>query len=113
MADFTSTVATLIDPPALSHVPGSLKHSVTEVTITGDTYNTGGFDLTPAQLGLTSVYFVSIPVVDGFSFAYDYENEKVLAYWVDTTTDGAKQAEVADSNTALDGVAIRVFAIGK
>lgn len=68
-------------------------------------YATGGEALTVAQLGLSDDGEVHIEVHPsaGYVFEYDHTNNKVKAYWVDTTTDGAKMAEVA-STTDLSGV---------
>ena len=48
----------------------------------------------------------------GYVFEYDATNEKIKAFWVDTTTDGAPMAEVADE-TDLSGVtSVKCIAIG-
>lgn len=80
-------------------------------------YSIGGeaVDVTK-QFGFSEVWYVSIdqilPVATtGYVFRYDYTNNKIVAFWVDTSTDGAPMAEVVDT-TDLSTVKVRVFAYG-
>jgi hypothetical protein len=75
-------------------------------------YPTGGEALTTAQLGLEEVLAVIFPCSAGYSFAYDETNQKVLAYWVDTTTDGAALAQV-ENTTNLSAVSVWALAFGR
>jgi hypothetical protein len=70
------------------------------VTLAFDSsYPTGGEALptgtTTAKFGLSKVDFVIIPTSAGYTFAYDYTNDKILAYY-------------GDNNNAADGPAIEV-----
>jgi hypothetical protein len=76
-------------------------------TITFDaSYPTGGEAVTANQFKGTS--FVSVVLgasTTGIVPAWDSTNKKVLAFWVDTTVDGAAMAEV----TATTNLATAVF----
>lgn len=75
-------------------------------------YPTGGEALTPNNLGMEQIVMLIIQCQGGYSFEYDISNQKVKAYWVDTTVDGAPQAEVANT-TDLSGVTgVQCLAIG-
>ena len=102
------TVATITNLDA--QVVGTLK--VTFRTLTFDSsYPTGGEPLTAADLGLSTVVFATAQNKSGYSFEYDIANAKLLAYWVDTSTDGAAMAQVADTTdlNALSGVVIQAW----
>lgn len=90
--------------------PGNRKEVVATVAF-DSSYPTGGESLTPASLGFQAFDFVTFDHNSGYSFSYDHTNSKVLAYWVDTTTDGAALAEVTDT-TSLATVTARMRAIG-
>lgn len=62
-----------------------------------DAYPTGGESVTPGDVGLTRIDDAIIAPTDGFVFSWDRANSKILAYWVDTTVDGAKMAQVVDT----------------
>jgi hypothetical protein len=80
--------------------------------ITGDSsYPTNGEDLTRAQLGFVVIESADFSPAGGYTFDYDRTNQKVKAYWVDTTTDGAPQAEVANA-TNLSAVTTRAVFTG-
>jgi hypothetical protein len=77
-------------------------------------YPTGGEAVSAVDLGFpsgTTVHAVIFDNAGGYSFAYDHANAKVKAFWVDTTTDGAALAEVADT-TSLATVTARFIAVG-
>ena len=76
-----------------------------------DSYPTGGEAVDLSEVGIGTVLFAIVEPTDGYTFEYDRSNDKVVAYWVDTTTDGAPQAEVANT-TDLDGVVARAFVVG-
>jgi hypothetical protein len=80
---------------------------VHEITF-DDSYPTGGEALTANTIGGGSVVAAFFEVEDGYVFRYDKANSKVLAYWVDTTVDGAALAEVADT-TDLSAVVVRAI----
>lgn len=62
-----------------------------------DAYPTGGEAVTPGDVGLTRIDDAIISPEGGFTFEWDTTNSKILAYWVDTSTDGAAMAEVVDT----------------
>jgi hypothetical protein len=62
-----------------------------------DAYPTGGEAVTADQVGLGRIDEAFIPPAGGFTFEWDQANSKVLAYWVDTTVDGAAMAQVTDT----------------
>lgn len=75
-------------------------------------YPSGGEAVTAADFGLTYLEnVVPLGAPDGFSFEYDVANSKLLAYWVDTSVDGAAQAQVANT-TDLSAVAGWFLGIG-
>lgn len=82
-----------------------------------NSYSIGGeaVDLA-AVLSFADLWYVNInqvaPVATtGLVFKYDYTNKKIVAFWVDTTVDGAPLAEVVDT-TDLAAYTVRVFAYG-
>jgi hypothetical protein len=80
-------------------------------------YPTGGEALTPQDLGFaasTDEQFHVLPTTSGgYVVKYDHSGQKLLAYWVDTSVDGAAMAEVVNT-TDLSGVtAVRVTAFGR
>ena len=86
-------------------------------TITFDSsYPTGGESLTPALLGLTSIAtFVGQPAIDANGCvipSLKRSTSVLFAYWVDTSTDGAELAEVADT-TDLSGYTFDFIAFGR
>ena len=62
-----------------------------------DSYPTGGEAIAAGDVGLTRIDDAIIAPTDGYVFSWDRTNGKILAYWVDTTTDGAKMAQVVDT----------------
>lgn len=80
--------------------------------VTGDSsYPTGGEDLTRATLGFVNIENVTATNAGGYVFEYDRANQKLKAYWVDTTVDGAALAEVAAA-TNLSSVTTRIEVTG-
>lgn len=91
--------------------PGNRKEVIATVAF-DSSYPTGGESLAPSLLGFQAFDFVSFTNTGGYVFEFDHTNSKVLAYWVDTTTDGAPLAQVANT-TDLSGVTTaRLRAIG-
>lgn len=87
----------------------------TRKTIAFDSsYPTGGEAITAADLGF-SVFptDVRIEPAAGFVFEMDYANKKILAYWVDTTVDGAALAQVPDTTDLSAVTGVRVVSRGK
>lgn len=76
-------------------------------------YPTGGESVTPAMLGLNTIDFLIAEPAGGYTFEYDHDDELLIARWVDTTTDGAPQAEVADTTDLSAVTGIRIIAFGR
>lgn len=94
------------------NVAGNLRVGIFQLAFDAS-YPTGGEALTPADLGLSEIDVLIAEPAGGYTFEYDHTNEKLLARWVDTTTDGAPQAQVADT-TDLSGVTgVRIIAFGR
>lgn len=77
-------------------------------------YPTGGEPLTAADLGFSD-HATNLNVLGfagGYTLNYDAANAKLMAFWVDTTVDGAAMAEVANT-TNLSAVTALVLAFGK
>ena len=71
-------------------------------------YAAGGEDLSAALDGVEGkVVDAWAQPIDGYTFSIDLASKKVKAFWVDTTVDGAAEAEVADT-TDLSAVTTRV-----
>lgn len=71
-------------------------------------YPTGGEAISAADLGLNKIDFV-VATAPGYVLNYLASTGKLLAYWVDTTVDGAAMAEVANT-TDLSAVVANVLA---
>lgn len=88
------------------------QQKVWEGTVTFDnSYPTGGESFTPGDAGFVSFDRVQVDSVGGYVFAYDESNEKILAYWVDTTVDGAPMAQVSNAED-LSSVTANVTVYG-
>jgi len=82
-------------------------------------YATGGEELTPANLGLTSIDVV-VPLTDNAAwvFSYDYSAETLMAFGAPAAdytvagTDSLALFDEADSETDLSGVLTKVLVIG-
>lgn len=89
-------------------VVGSRK--VTRLRVTLDSaYPTGGEAFNPRNFGCDHVVdIVRItqrePVDVAYVFVYDHAAAKIVAFWVDTTVDGAALAEVANGTDLSDVV---------
>lgn len=75
-------------------------------------YPTGGEALTGLSKYFKDLYCVITDCYGGISTGYDRTNNKLLAYWVDTTVDGAAQAEVTDT-TNLSSITVSFVAFGR
>lgn len=91
-----------------SWVQGGGKRAVaTDVTLV-DNYVTGGWAITPGNLGFdknATLDVVDVPNVNGYDLQYDYTNKKIKAY-------SAAGTELANASAALNGVVVRVYVIG-
>jgi hypothetical protein len=61
-------------------VAGDLRYVIGTLAF-DSSYGTGGESLAPADVGLMKFYDVRIHQTAGYAFAFDYTNNKVLAYW--------------------------------
>lgn len=94
------------------HVMGDLQVRIAELAF-DSSYPTGGESVTPAMFGLNTIDFLLAEPAGGYTFEYVHATSLLIARWVDTTVDGAPQAQVADT-TNLSGVTgIRVIAFGR
>lgn len=92
---------------------------VVVVDITLDSsYADDGESFDPTTLGFSEVWYANIvqkaPVGTAaglYVFQWDYTNKKIVAYWVDTSVDGAALAEVTAA-TDLSAVTVRAFFYG-
>lgn len=85
------------------------------VDVTFDTsYPTGGEALSSptSSIGMTDVLAVTASPAAGFVFEYIKATDKLKAYWVDTTVDGAALAEVPNG-TDLHTVTTRLVVRGR
>lgn len=99
----------------VDHTSLQTPHRVVRGTITFDnSYPTGGEAVTPGQFGLTFLTDLSVEAEDGYVFQWNRSTSapKVLAYWVDTSVDGAPLAEVT-ATTDLSAAVVRYTAIGR
>lgn len=95
-------------------VIGSRKVTRLRVTL-DDAYPTGGEAFNPRSYGCDHVVdTVRItqrePVDAAYVFVYDHAAKKIVAFWVDTSVDGAPLAEVAN-DTDLSAVVLDVEVI--
>ena len=79
-------------------------------------YPTGGEAFNAeSETGFSDVFAVQVLPKAGYTFEYvdsaTAANRKIKAYWVDTSVDGAAQAEVADTTdlSAVTGVRVIVW----
>lgn len=83
-------------------------------TITFDSsYPTGGEALLPADVGLSSkVEFITVSNASGYTFEYDYANNKVKAYWPTTDSTAPNVAKQVTNGTSLSTVVANYVAFG-
>lgn len=83
-------------------------------TIAFDTsYPTNGESLIPSNVRLNKIISVQVEPNDGYVFQYDYTNQKLKAFWVDTTVDGAPLVEVTDTTDLVGVTDARFVILGK
>lgn len=75
-------------------------------------YPTGGEAATDISGHFTEVLGVMLAPTAGYTFSYDKATNKVLAYWVDTSVDGAAQAQVADTTDLAAVTGVFFIAVG-
>ena len=87
----------------------TLRWRTADVTLDAS-YPTGGYSITPANLGFTKVKAVIIQShTGGYVYEYDVANQKLKAYR-QTAATGAL-AEVPNT-TSLTGIVVHLFVIG-
>ena len=64
-------------------------------------YPTGGESLLPSQIGLAVIDSIDIDAKGGYSFSYDYTNQKLLAYLTPGFTPGGSNSAPAFTGSAL------------
>lgn len=105
------TVSNPLDPPG--PIPFGDRFMTLRNVVPDSAWLAVGEALTYSQLGFSKAPdWVEVQPLAGYVFAYDIANQVLLAYWVDTSTDGAAMAAVVD-NTNLSGLTIVVKAYGK
>ena len=72
-------------------------------------YPTGGESLTAADVGLSEIEAVFVESQDGLVFAYDYANEKLLAYEAGTASAGLDEVDSAQDLSGVTGLRALVF----
>ena len=87
-------------------------NSVKITVASDDTYATGGYALTPAQLGLNVVNGATANSLSGYKFIYDIANEKLMAFLYPDTPAGPAD-QVANAATVLRDAVIELVAIGR
>lgn len=107
------TVTTTVQPLAADHTNVG-KVVVADIAF-DSSYPTGGEAFDKGALGLSEVWFVALdltaPDDAGLLLRYDYATDKIIAFWVDTSVDGAPLAEVGDE-TDLSTYVARAFVYG-
>lgn len=100
--------------PTFANNKGPMKF-VTGTFAFDSSYPTGGEAFTELADKFATLQGVVFESKGGYTFTFDYTNEKVLAYWVDTTVDGAAQAQVANTTdlSAVTGVRFLAWGIGQ
>lgn len=73
-------------------------------------YADGGESLTASDLGLNTVLSVHATGTDGYAFAYDYTNAKLLAFY--GYANAADAVAVQPVGVDLSAVVARVHAVG-
>jgi hypothetical protein len=88
---------------------------VTRSRVTLDSsYPTGGYTITPNQLGLGAIDFVLVADRLGYTFDWDYANNKLLVYQGDNTNAAAAPGIQVANATNLSAVTnVRVRATGR
>ena len=90
--------------------PNTLGHKLVAVKITFDSsYPTNGEALVASDVGLTEILAVFAEPKGGYCFVW--AANLIEAFWVDTTTDGAPLAEVANT-TDLSAIAPYCLVLG-
>ena len=84
---------------------GNARMSVVEVVIASETYATGGIEITPAKLGMGTLYVVVPAPAAGYIFEYDHDNNKLKAYTpTNVAASGSAGAAGADNTLIRAGV---------
>lgn len=104
---------TFVQPLAGDHT-NVAKIVVVDITF-DSSYPTGGEAFDIQTLGLSEAWYVSVdqiaPDTTSLVVRWDYATAKFIAFWVDTTVDGAAMAEVVNT-TDLSAVTVRAFFYG-
>lgn len=105
------SVSNPLDPPG--PLPFADRYMTVREAVPDNSWLAAGEPLTYEQLGFSKAPdWVEVQPTGGYVGEYDIANEKLLAYWVDTTVDGAAMAAVVDT-TDLSALTFVVKAYGK
>jgi hypothetical protein len=91
---------------------GDLQIRVVDITL-DNSYPAGGWALTPQQLGLGLngvVWFVLLPELNGFSYEWDYVNNKLVSKWGGGAN--AANANYTTAGAAQNGFVVRAMVFG-
>jgi hypothetical protein len=77
-----------------------------------DSLGTGGESLTPGMVRLGTIDFVLIQSKMGYIFAYNYDDEKIEAWWPDSGAAAAVGTIVTAAQNLSSLVNVKVMIIG-
>lgn len=100
---------TIASIPGLSNEPqkiGQMKARFVDIT-PDNSYPTGGWALTPGQVGMAKILAVIVPNSNGYAMTYVRSTGKLLV----RATGSANQAAFAEIPNATDLSALTIFAI--
>lgn len=85
---------------------------VKEITLDTD-YASGGYAITAAQLGLSSISFVACPGVGGYVCEWDYANSKLKVLYGNNDAADGPLIEVADGHDGIADLKVRMLVRGQ
>ena len=95
-----------------SYIPGARRHVEFNFAL-DNSYATGGYSITAANLGLKTIKRLTAEPKSGYVFSYDYTNKKLIVYQGDNTNAAAAPGVEVSSTTDLSAVTgIRCIASG-
>jgi len=83
-------------------------HVIYENVTLDNSYPTGGYQITPEQLGLREILHVEAGMAGGYAFEWDYANSKLKVMRFDYDASGDGPAIEVPAGTNLSGVTVRV-----
>jgi hypothetical protein len=97
--------------PASPIVGGDVE-VIHQVTLDTD-YAAGGYAITAAQLGLSSIDFVDCPGNGGYVCQWDYANSKLKVLYGNNDAADGPLIEVADGHDGIADLTVRLLARGR